>query len=83
MEPLLDLGTIDLRDIRWVIVGGESGNQGRKMNKKWVINIQEQCKQAQIPFFFKQWGNYGEDGVERSKRQNGRLLDGKIFQEKP
>ncbi|MBR3784000.1 MAG: phage Gp37/Gp68 family protein [Bacteroidales bacterium] len=83
-EPLLgDLGELDLRDIDWVIVGGESGNQARPMQKEWVLDIKRQCEEQDVPFFFKQWGTYGEDGVKRNKKANGCLLDGKVCQEWP
>ncbi len=68
IEPLLeDLGQLDLRDIGWVIVGGESGAGARPMQESWVSSIRDQCQRAGIPFFFKQWG-----GVR--KGENGRLL---------
>ena len=83
-EPLLsDLGELDLSRIDWVIVGGESGNKARPMKKEWVLNIQRQCKAQDVPFFFKQWGTYGVDGVKRNKKVNGCLLDGEIYQEWP
>lgn len=83
-EPLLsDLGPIDFKGIDWVIVGGESGPQARPMKKEWVLNIQRQCAEQGVPFFFKQWGTYGEDGVRRDKKANGCLLDGKVCQEWP
>ena len=59
IEPLLeDLGTIDLRGIDWVIVGGESGARARAMHPDWVRSILAQCRSANIPFFFKQWGEF-------------------------
>ena len=83
-EPLLgDLGTLDLSGIDWVIVGGESGQQARPMRKEWVLNIQQQCAEQGVPFFFKQWGTWGEDGKKRDKKSNGCLLDGKVCQEWP
>lgn len=83
-EPLLsDLGTLDLAGIDWVIVGGESGNQARPMKKEWVLNIKRQCEEQGVPFFFKQWGTWGEDGIKRNKKANGCLLDGKVCQEWP
>lgn len=83
-EPLLsDLGTLNLSGIDWVIVGGESGNQARPMKKEWVLNIQRQCEEQGVPFFFKQWGTYGEDGVKRDKKSNGCLLDGEVCQQWP
>lgn len=77
IEPLLeDIGKIDLSGIHWVIVGGESGGRARPMDNKWVLSIRDQCKDASVPFFFKQWG-----GVRKSK--TGRLLDGKTYDEFP
>lgn len=84
VEPLLeDLGPINLNGIHWVIVGGESGVQARPMQAEWVKRIQLQCKEKSIPFFFKQWGTWGPDGVKRSKGRNGRLLDGKTWDSMP
>jgi protein gp37 len=84
IEPLLeDLGKINLTGIDWVIVGGESGTRGRAMDKKWIVNIQQQCQAQEIKFFFKQWGTWGADGQKASKKQNGRQLSGKTFDEMP
>ena len=84
VEPLLeDLGKFDLSKIHWVIVGGESGAKGRKMDKRWVTNIQYQCYSAGVRFFFKQWGIWGEDGVRRSVKQNGRALNGAFYNDMP
>ena len=84
IEPLLeDLGALDLFSIHWVIVGGESGFCARPMRKEWVLNIKRQCENQQIPFFFKQWGSYGEDGIKRNKKANGRLLSEKIWNHRP
>lgn len=83
-EPLLDdIGEIDLSSINWVIVGGESGVHARQMNKEWVFAIKKQADKCKIPFFFKQWGMWGEDGVKRSKKANGRLLNGKLYSAMP
>jgi protein gp37 len=46
------------------------------MRKEWVVSICDHCRQAKIPFFFKQWG-----GV--NKKRNGRLLDGRAWDEMP
>lgn len=71
VEPLLeDLGRISLDGISWVIVGGESGPSARPMKEEWVLSIQDQCEDAGVPFFFKQWG-----GVHKKSR--GRTLLGK------
>jgi protein gp37 len=70
IEPLLeDLGRLNLTGIDWVIVGGESGPRARPMSERWVLSIRDQCREAGVPFFFKQWG-----GVQKSR--NGRLLEG-------
>ncbi|MGC1645999.1 MAG: phage Gp37/Gp68 family protein [Candidatus Sulfotelmatobacter sp.] len=77
VEPLLeDLGALDLTGIHWVIVGGESGFGARPMKREWVISVRRQCRQQDVPFFFKQWG-----GVRKSR--NGRKLDGRTYDEMP
>jgi protein gp37 len=77
VEPLLeDLGTLPLEGISWVIVGGESGPGARPMEESWVLSIQQQCEDAGVPFFFKQWG-----GVR--KKIHGRTLQGKTHSEYP
>lgn len=84
IEPLLeDLGEIDLTGIGWVIVGGESGPRARPMKVEWARAIQQQCQAANVPFFFKQWGTHGSDGLKRSKANNGRILDGRVWNEMP
>jgi protein gp37 len=84
VEPLLeDLGKVDFTDIHWVIVGGESGSNAREMKSEWVENIQKQCEEQHIAFFFKQWGGWGADGKKRSKKANGRLLNGKTWDAMP
>ena len=83
-EPLLeDLGALNLQDIDWIIVGGESGNNARPMKKDWVVSIKKQVEQQGAAFFFKQWGTWGSDGLKRSKKLNGKELDGKIYQSMP
>jgi protein gp37 len=84
LEPLLeDLAVLDLTDIDWAIVGGESGHKARPMKKDWAINIQKQCEEQGTAFFFKQWGTWGADGVKRSKKANGRKLLGQEWNEEP
>ncbi len=84
IEPLLeDLRTINLAGVHWVIVGGESGPKARPMKAEWVDSIKKQCKDFDVPFFFKQWGGWGADGVKRPKKQNGRLLHGRAWDGKP
>ena len=80
IEPLLeDLGRIRLAGIHWVIVGGESGAYARPMKEEWVIKLRDQCVQSGVDFFFKQWGAWGNDGKKRSKKANGRKLQGKLW----
>ncbi len=84
IEPLIaDVGILNLKNIHWVIVGGESGHKARPMDPKWAIDIQKQCDEQGVAFFFKQWGTWGEDGVKRSKKANGRILLGKEWNEEP
>jgi protein gp37 len=76
-EPLIGaLPKMNLKGIDWVIVGGESGHKPRPMNSDWVLDIQEQCEKSGVAFFFKQWGG-------RSKKKNGRILNGRTYDEMP
>jgi protein gp37 len=84
VEPLLeDVGALDLHDIHWVIVGGESGPKARPMHRAWALNVQQQCEAQNVAFFFKQWGGWGADGKKRAKSANGRILDGRTWDEMP
>ncbi len=77
LEPLLGpLPNLNLNQIDWIIVGGESGPKARPMSEDWVIDIRNQCQKAKIPFFFKQWG-----GVR--KKATGRLLEHRTWDEMP
>lgn len=77
LEPLLGpLPALNLDGIDWVIVGGESGPGARPMHPSWVVDIRNQCQEAQVPLFFKQWG-----GTNRKK--NGRELEGRTWDEMP
>jgi Bacteriophage protein gp37 len=83
-EPLIDsLGDIDLTNIDWVIVGGESGPKARPMQIEWVLQIQVQSEKQGSAFFFKQWGTWGSDGIKRNKHANGKLLNGEVYQAMP
>jgi protein gp37 len=76
-EPLLEhLGSVDLRDIDWVIVGGESGPKARPIEEIWVQDLLEQCVKQRVRFFFKQWGG-------TNKKANGRQLNGRTYDELP
>lgn len=77
LEPLLGpLDQLNLTGIDWVIVGGESGPGARPLDPEWVRTIRDQCCDAGVPFFFKQWG-----GVQKKKA--GRVLDGRTWDELP
>jgi len=77
LEPLIGpLKKLNLKKIDWVIVGGESGHTPRPMNSDWVIDIQEQCENKDVPFFFKQWGG-------KNKKKAGRILNGRTYDEMP
>ena len=76
-EPLLgSLPGLDLKDIHWVIVGGESEPGARPMEESWVIDVRDQCVAANVPFFFKQWG-----GVVR--KRSGCILQGRMWRAMP
>lgn len=76
-EPLLGpLHDIDLNKIDWVIAGGESGPGARQMLLPWVSDIRDQCRAADVQFFFKQWGG-------RTPKAGGRKLDGRTWDEMP
>ncbi len=75
-EPLLGALDLNLEGVHWVIVGGESGNGYRALNPDWVRSIRDQCQDANVAFFFKQWGG-------RTPKAGGRLLDAKIWDKMP
>jgi protein gp37 len=77
LEPLLGpLPGLNLEGIDWVIVGGESGPGARPMDPAWVTEIRDQCLNARVPFFFKQWGG-------TRKKKAGRELEGRTWDEMP
>ncbi len=77
VEPLLeDVGRLNLKGISWVIVGGESGPKSRPIDAAWVRSIKEQCEDAGVAFFFKQWGG-------TQKKTAGRTLDGATYSALP
>ncbi|KXG42850.1 DUF5131 family protein [Tepidibacillus decaturensis] len=76
-EPLIGpLNNLNLDNIHWIIVGGESGPGARPMKAEWVRSIRDQAHNQGVAFFFKQWG-----GVQ--KHRNGRLLDDRVWNEYP
>ena len=77
LEPLLGpLSYLDLKEIDWVIAGGESGPGARPIDKEWVREIRDTCLRSSVPFHFKQWG-----GV--NKKKLGRILDGRTWDQRP
>lgn len=77
IEPLIGpIDKLDLTGIHWVIVGGESGPRARPMESEWVRSIRDQCKVADVAFFFKQWG-----GIR--PKSGGRKLDGREWCQYP
>lgn len=77
LEPLIGpLSDIKLNQIDWVIVGGESGWNPRPMKQEWVLDIQQQCDNQKVPFFFKQWGG-------KNKKKAGRILNGTTYSDMP
>jgi protein gp37 len=79
-EPLL--GPLDLSEhmgfIDWVIAGGESGPDFREMKEEWATDLRDQCVDAGVPFFFKQWS-----GLRPKKDPRGMVLDGQEWKETP
>jgi protein gp37 len=101
-EPLL--GPVDLRpyldwsfafadmsrpDLDWVVVGGESGPKARPIHPDWVRSLRDQCAAADVPFLFKQWGEWLPDERDPEmchrvgKKSAGRLLDGALHDDYP
>lgn len=77
LEPLIgDVGQLHLENIDWVIAGGESGPGARPVDPTWVRSIRDQCTEASVPFFFKQWGGF-------HKKAAGRVLDGRTWDQLP
>ncbi|HWK05490.1 MAG TPA: phage Gp37/Gp68 family protein [Puia sp.] len=76
-EPLIgSLMNMNLENIDWVIVGGESGRKARPVEEWWIWDIRQQCQEVGVSFFFKQWG-----GV--NKKKSGRELGGRVYNEMP
>lgn len=76
LKPLSLRQTIKSGGIHWVIVGGESGPQARKIDASWVRTIRDECLASGVPFFFKQWGG-------KTSKSGGRVLDGVVWSQFP
>ncbi len=93
VEPLIGpVRSLQLDQINWVIVGGESGHKARPLKKNWIEFIKNQCEERQIPFFFKQWGKpkFNIDPTDPTIESNhpqhakgGCQLDGKVYRQLP
>ena len=76
-EPLIgEINDINLEQIDWLIVGGESGSQARPMDASWVRALRDKAQTEKVAFFFKQWGG-------TVKKKTGRVLDGQTYDEYP
>jgi protein gp37 len=83
-EPLIGpVGRVDLAEMHWAIVGGESGRAARLIREEWIDEIHLQCIRHRTAFFFKQWGAWGKDNKRRSKKANGREYRGRTWDEMP
>ncbi|MBI1662545.1 MAG: phage Gp37/Gp68 family protein [Nitrosopumilus sp.] len=77
VEPLLgSMGKMDLTDIDWVIIGGESGAKFRPVKKEWILDVIKQCKKQKVAVFFKQWGGF-------RPKAGGREINGKTYDQYP
>jgi protein gp37 len=76
-EPLLeDLGQVNLSGIHWAIAGGESGPKARAVEADWIRSLRDQCHDAGVAFFFKQWGG-------KTPKAGGNTLDGQRWLQYP
>ncbi len=76
-EPLLGpVDELSLEGIDWLITGGESGHGARPCNLEWVRDVRDRCVRQEVAYFHKQWGG-------RSPKANGRLLDGRTWDDMP
>lgn len=86
IEPCLDdlaNNGLDLNNIDWIVVGGESGSGARQMQEAWALNLKQLADASGVAFFFKQWGVWGPNGSRSSKRKNGHLLGGVEYHNYP
>jgi protein gp37 len=86
VEPLIApviFKTKILKKMGWVIVGGESGPGARPMDPKWAKSVRDQCIETGVQFFFKQWGAHNSKGERVGKKEAGRRLEGKTWNQFP
>lgn len=76
-EPLIGpVGRLNLAEIHWAIVGGESGPKARAIQHEWIDQIMRSCMAHDVAFFFKQWGG-------RNKKTAGRMYRGRTWDAYP
>jgi len=76
-EPLLEqIKKVNLKNIDWAIIGGESGHYFRAVKKEWIKSLIRQSKQQKVKVFFKQWGGF-------TPKAGGRKIDGKTYDDYP
>lgn len=77
IEPLLgSMGRLNLSNIDWVIIGGESGAKFRPVKKEWILDTIKQCKKQKVAVFFKQWGGF-------RPKSGGRTINGRTYDQYP
>jgi len=73
--------------VDWVIAGGESGPNARPSHPDWFRSVRDQCPSAGVPFFFKQWGEWGPDpnnpDLLEPATEEGRTIRTVYFQQPP
>ena len=67
--------------LHWVICGGESGPNARPMHPDWARSLREQCGEAGVPFFFKQWGEWLIQGLVDPTARNVRAYPTRLLDE--
>jgi len=93
VEPLIGpITSLNLVEINWVIVGGESGQKARPVKKEWIDYVRLKCQEQGVAFFFKQWGKpkFNENPLDPTievghpqHAKGGCELNGKVYREMP
>ena len=93
IEPLIGpVRNLNLNNIDWVIVGGESGHKARPIKRAWIDYIKTKCDSNGVPFFFKQWGKakFNEnptdptiESIHPNHAKGGCEIDGKVYRNMP
>jgi protein gp37 len=68
----------DVTRVDWIVCGGESGPNARPMHPDWARALRDQCKEAHVPFFFKQWGEWGEVTLRPGLDLGGEMRKGNV-----